>query len=102
MANRESVDAKRFEGWDAGEAYGPGAFMIQGDGEEKDFLFILPGEDFWRSIRIKTGPKVDNAWQWDGNLETPTLHPSILAWDRADHKVEHWHGWLQNGRFNSV
>lgn len=29
-------------------------------------------------------------WQWDGNREAPTLHPSI-------HHVDHWHGWLRAG-----
>lgn len=30
------------------------------------------------------------AWRWDGNLERPTLEPSL-------HAVGHWHGWVRNG-----
>lgn len=33
-------------------------------------------------------------WAWDGNLERPTLHPSI-------HRKGHWHGYLVDGKFKS-
>lgn len=33
-------------------------------------------------------------WNWDGNIEKPTLSPSI--WRKG-----HWHGWLRNGEFVS-
>lgn len=33
-------------------------------------------------------------WHWNGNIEKPTLSPSI-------HHVGHWHGHLVNGVFKS-
>lgn len=33
-------------------------------------------------------------WNWDGNLQKPTLDPSVI--DDAD-GVTHWHGWLMSG-----
>lgn len=35
-----------------------------------------------------------NTWTWDGNIERPTLSPSI---DCGDCK---WHGHIQNGEYN--
>jgi len=32
----------------------------------------------------------DEAWQWDGNKDSPTLTPSV-------HAVGHWHGWVRAG-----
>lgn len=45
------------------------------------------------------------SWEWDGNVQTPTLSPSIniLQFDNAGNRAgEHWHGWLRNGEFLSV
>lgn len=36
-------------------------------------------------------------WKWNGNLEKPSLHPSIVLNNRDG--SEHWHGWLKNGVF---
>jgi len=33
-------------------------------------------------------------WGWDGNLDKPTLYPSM-------HHIDNWHGHLQAGRLNS-
>jgi len=35
-----------------------------------------------------------NAWGWDGNIEAPTLSPSILLHNQ-------WHGFLRAGRLES-
>jgi len=43
-------------------------------------------------------------WHWDGNLETPTLTPSIniLQRDASGKQIgEHWHGYLTAGEFKS-
>jgi hypothetical protein len=34
------------------------------------------------------------SWEWNGNMEKPTLQPSV-------HHVGHWHGWLKNGVWES-
>ena len=39
-------------------------------------------------------------WQWDGNREAPTLSPSILVYN-GDHS-ERWHGFLRNGKLETV
>lgn len=38
-------------------------------------------------VRLPIGA---DGWQWDGNVETPTLKPSV-------HTFGHWHGWVRNG-----
>lgn len=42
------------------------------------------------------GKKLDNGagWDWDGNVEKPTMNPSLYA-------LKIWHGWVRNGRLES-
>ena len=51
-------------------------------------------------LRISRGapPPDPQVWGWDGNLEAPTIHPSI-ATDAGDAK---WHGWLLAGKLVEV
>lgn len=35
------------------------------------------------------------SWRWDGNHDAPTLTPSL-------HLVGVWHGWMKEGRLESV
>lgn len=60
------------------------------------FWFVCPGP--CKSIAaIALRPVVDSSaqsWDFDGNLEAPTLNPSI-------NHVGCWHGWLRNGEFTS-
>lgn len=46
-------------------------------------------------LRIVNGPAPanDQVWGWNGDLEAPTLDPSIDC-DGGDAK---WHGWLRDG-----
>lgn len=37
------------------------------------------------------------SWEWDGNLEKPTLTPSVLQVGGC-----RWHGWLRNGEWKAV
>jgi len=37
------------------------------------------------------------AWQWDGNLEKPTISPSIMTGRGSEHQC---HSFLQGGVFN--
>ena len=39
-------------------------------------------------------PPEQRAWGWDGNVETPTLTPSL-------HWIDKWHGWMRAGRLES-
>ena len=46
-------------------------------------------------LRIVNGPPptTEQVWGWDGDLDNPTLAPSIDC-DAGDTK---WHGWLRGG-----
>jgi hypothetical protein len=46
-------------------------------------------------IRITTGEPQHPVWKWDGNLDEPTLTPSI----GCDHRCG-WHGQLTRGILN--
>lgn len=63
-----------------------------------DFTYIciwLPGSSSPDAIPIQQGvPGGARIWGWDGNLELPTIVPSILAPNR-------WHGYLTNGELKS-
>lgn len=58
-----------------------------GCGRQGSLSFRPPSED---DIKYKRA-----TWDWDGNIEQPTLHPSI-------HHVGHWHGWLKSGVFTDA
>ncbi len=82
----------------------PGDFFWQEEGGRPVAIVIrLPGNAGGSVAPIPiTG---DYAWGWDGNLERPTLTPSIWRNKRhpneeQDHPNE-WHGWLRAGRLES-
>ena len=62
-------------------------------------LYIhLPGNGRWSPIQVQragAGPHHDRIWEWDGDLDKPTLTPSI--WD-----VGVWHGYMRAGFFQSI
>ncbi len=35
-----------------------------------------------------------HSWQWDGNVQKPTLQPSVNS-------IGNWHGWIRDGRMVS-
>lgn len=54
------------------------------------------GSAGWTPIHVRRGPPpTDRVWGWDGNLDKPTLQPSI-------HQPGCWHGHLQAGYFRSI
>lgn len=69
--------------------------LVDGLAEPTHIIFINPKCRLGScQIPIKRGPP-DNAahkWGWDGNMETPTLTPSI----GCDHRCG-WHGHITNG-----
>lgn len=70
----------------------PGAYQFT-DEDPPYIIFVCPcGCGQVLNIPVMKGPKVDGAWQWDGNRDVPTLHPSIKRLDGCK-----WHGWLRNG-----
>lgn len=79
--------------WEAGQFY-----YVYRDGVEAGIISCLPNAKdeglSWGATMFR--PNADHpSWEWDGNVDKPTLSPSI-------HRVGHWHGWLRAGRFESV
>ena len=88
--NRESIDCRKV-------AFGcmerPGDFCIADD--KKTLYVWLPGVPGPDALQIQHGaPGGDRVWGFDGNMEKPTLFPSI-------HTPGYWHGYLRKGRLES-
>lgn len=96
--NKESCEMIRVANEDAVLAGGPGSFYIWSDADGQRYLACrLPDRCF---IEIPIRPVVNGqsshpSWDWDGNVEHPTLMPSV-------HTHGHWHGWFRKGRMESV
>lgn len=88
------VQAQRFE--DIWEIDHPGAFEFyrEGDRYPAGMIYACPcGCGTRGSLAFRPHPSP--SWEWDGNLDAPTLSPSV-------HHVGHWHGYLRNGVWESV
>lgn len=78
----------------------PGSFSIsnvQDDGKAI-FWYCCPcgcGSEGALSVGIGFKPDGGPTWNWDGDLDRPTLSPSI-------HHTGHWHGWLRQGVYTDV
>lgn len=76
---------------------GLGAFCFTAG--QTSLLAMLPNNDeeygFYHCAFNISDPGRSPCWHWDGNIEAPTLYPSLWL-------PGHWHGWLRNGRFESV
>jgi hypothetical protein len=80
---------------DIDEANTPGAFEFfegtKGDGVIHGLVYLCPcgcGHTGVLDFRLPSASRP--SWEWDGNLEAPTLTPSV-------NHVGHWHGYLRNG-----
>lgn len=81
--------------------HGMGAFCF--DFDYKNIGIVLPSG--FQYIPINRDCKEDiRGWCWDGNIERPTLTPSIRISIGHGKKgsEEVWHGFLTNGIFKSV
>lgn len=47
-------------------------------------------------LPISTGSKQGHKWLWDGNVDEPSITPSILRNDTC-----RWHGYMTKGKFVS-
>jgi hypothetical protein len=94
------VQGKRVEGYD--EAKGtPGAFWWSGD-PPKRLTFFCPcgcGSAGGVAVGVDLLDRDGNhpVWQWDGDLDRPTIMPSIQFLSGCK-----WHGFLTDGVFKSV
>ncbi len=89
--NTDSIITRRVA---FGEMRQPGDFTFD---EDFSHIFImLPGMRHADCLAIQEGPDDGRKriWGWDGNVELPTLTPSI-------HDVGNWHGYLRAGKLES-
>lgn len=65
----------------------------------KMIIMMLPGGHICQ-IPIRPVPAFDkplnggHSWEWDGNMDKPTLKPSV-------HSIGRWHGHIKQGRMES-
>ncbi len=93
-----SVEAKRVDDFfDSDEGRRPGAFkFFTVDGKRAGFNFRCPCGACEHIGGVRFSPPSSTAgWTWAGNLEAPTIHPSV------DLNNGHWHGWLRAGKWES-
>lgn len=95
--NIQSCEMIRVSSPQAVEDGPPGAFFIEEfDTGQRVMWHKLPdGTPGCILLRPVVSQNVSmSSWQWDGNEEKPTLHPSV-------HLPGRWHGWFRNGRMES-
>lgn len=72
----------------------PEAFeVVEEPTGQRRFWFVCPGCKWISAIALR--PVSDGSpqsWEFNGNMNAPTLHPSI-------NHVDCWHGWLRDGKF---
>jgi hypothetical protein len=90
--NTESTDCRKVAGFDQMEK--PGDFYFDPRDDHEGIVIILPGQTFVHLAVNRGAPAGARVWGWDGNEEKPTITPSI-------HALEHWHGYMTQGRLVS-
>ena len=94
------VTAKRVTDNDLLEQTGPGAFQYIEEGSPDGptgLMYVCPcGCGDVGALVFRKGKNADKhpTWVWDGNLDQPTLTPSILRTLGCK-----WHGFLTKGEF---
>lgn len=86
--------------FDANAKIGDWAFT-----DEDTYIALRIGADPDRDfciLPIKPTPDGRAFWNWDGNREAPTLTPSILHWGNGRDEPATWHGYLRDGKLESV
>jgi hypothetical protein len=86
----QPVTANRVQDIDV-EGVPPGAFeyFTASGRENAGMIYVCPcGCGALGSLNFRPHPSP--SWDWDGNMEKPTLTPSV-------HHIGHWHGFLTGG-----
>ena len=92
--NHGSIDGVLVADMAAALAHGPGAYCWSL--RCKVLFVVLPGTDILTHLYVER-PEQDKAgmrWDWDGNVERPTLLQSI--------GIAGWTGWLTRGNFIGI
>ena len=65
------------------------------------YITIRYGDEVMEVVTIPILAPVEEddkrSWRWDGNKESPTVHPSIKVYGRPG-EPDLWHGYLQAGK----
>jgi hypothetical protein len=89
---RHVVNPATGESWDALTFWCPGCERVDDDGSRHAGLHMLPVNG--------PGALSDRAsWSWDGNLDAPTLEPSILTRRHQHGEAFVCHSFLRGGVF---
>jgi len=76
-----------------------GSFWVtepDSDGE-RSFWYVCPCGCARRApllVGLDFKPEDGPSWNWNGSLDAATLTPSV-------NHVDHWHGWLTDGKWRS-
>lgn len=74
----------------------PGEWSWCGVGDA--FCFVLEGMDGGFRIPVRRGDAVPGMWGWDGDVDNPTLAPSLDCYD-GDLR---FHGYVRGGAWHPV
>ena len=105
--NRESCKAVYVppEQWNDGEGHAPGAFTVETwTNGQRAMLFNCPSDGSERLIRLRPCSDEGPSWEFNGDLERPTLSPSVhrqVMQKDGSLRGTVWHGWLRNGEWVS-
>ena len=95
--NTASCDMIREESEEAVENGPPGSFFIETLASGRRIMWHRLPDNNHGVINLRPvapGQEQHPSWEWDGNLEKPTLTPSV-------HLPGRWHGWFTAGRMIS-
>lgn len=72
----------------------PQAKEVASDGlaTPKSIMFVCPNGKRVCCLEVTTGDAIHPKWHWNGDLESPTLSPSIGCQHRCG-----WHGHMTDG-----
>lgn len=110
VPGRPNVKMIRTKGYDEAVTMGAGAFYWQVrkgneyslpvDGERPTHFYFIDNRDRFHMLPIDPVKGSNGAgWAWNGDLDKPTLSPSILSSgrDAKGNTVTHWHGFVRDG-----
>jgi hypothetical protein len=92
------MNRKNLDDLDTNGAKGDWCFL-----NDDTYIGIRYGVDYLTgTVVIPVSASGDNKnWKWDGNKESPTLSPSILV-HANEGTTEGWHGYLRDGKLETV
>lgn len=84
--------------WPVGHFY----FFEPDERGVRDLFMVLPSAADRGAvcrISVKEGPQCQAAWGWNGDLDRPTVTPSIFHDPDHPTSSKAWHGFLTDGKF---